>query len=199
MAKLFNTFTRAVVHQIGRDTGRVVSNSLYGDKHAIPIRRVGSSGREESFYLVEKGDSKIEMTVEEYRAMKEADGWKSKYLYLGNSIGMQILGWILKIILFIVCCFLPIIGAIIPLWMAISKFRKKNIIMFKEELMTVYVPDRRYSSGQRYAGHTMEKIEIKVPANKREKRILNIYGFIYLLFFVLISVLHTYILITEWR
>lgn len=39
---LMKGFARSLVNQVGRDTGKVVSNSLYGDAHSTPIRRIGS-------------------------------------------------------------------------------------------------------------------------------------------------------------
>ena len=180
--RLYKAFTRSIVSQVGRDTGRLISNSLYGDKHAIPIRRVGASGKEETFYLVGESENQIEISADEYRKMREEDGWKVQYLSLGDSIGAQIWGWFLKSILFTICLFLSVffIGIIPPLWMAIAKFRRRNVTMFKYELVPHYVQDRRYKAGVRYAGQVEQKNEIKVPANKRDKHILNVYGAIYL-------------------
>lgn len=41
MGRFFNSFKG----QLGRDTGRLVSNFVYGDKHAAPYRRVESARR----------------------------------------------------------------------------------------------------------------------------------------------------------
>lgn len=40
-----NAFAGAMVRQIGRDSGRVVSNSLFGDRHASVYRRAGSQAQ----------------------------------------------------------------------------------------------------------------------------------------------------------
>ncbi|MCH8534646.1 MAG: hypothetical protein LAT51_06215 [Flavobacteriaceae bacterium] len=37
------SFTKAVVRQVGRDLGKVVSNKVFGDRHSTPYRRVGSN------------------------------------------------------------------------------------------------------------------------------------------------------------
>ena len=37
-----NTFTNAIIREIGRNFGKTVSNSLLGDTHSTPYRRVGS-------------------------------------------------------------------------------------------------------------------------------------------------------------
>ncbi|MGM0634747.1 MAG: hypothetical protein ACQESK_01680 [Bacteroidota bacterium] len=36
------TFTKAVIRQVGRDLGKVISNSVFKDRHSTPYRRVGS-------------------------------------------------------------------------------------------------------------------------------------------------------------
>ncbi len=37
------SFTKAVVRQVGRDLGKVVSNQVFGDRHSTPYRRVGNN------------------------------------------------------------------------------------------------------------------------------------------------------------
>ena len=37
------TFTNAIIREIGRNYGKAISNSLLGNKHANPVRLVGSS------------------------------------------------------------------------------------------------------------------------------------------------------------
>ena len=161
---------------------------MYGDKHATPIRRVGQSGREELYFIVDDNESKIEYTSDEYRSIKEADGWKAEYSFFESKI----IGFIIKVILFSICFFLPIIGLIPPLWMAIAKLRKKNITIFKYESMPVYVPDERYKNGTRFEGYAMQKNQIVMPVKQKDKRALRVYGLIYLFVFILIFVMYAY-------
>ena len=39
---LFGKFISSMIHQVGRDTGKVISNAVYKDAHATPVRRVYS-------------------------------------------------------------------------------------------------------------------------------------------------------------
>ena len=39
---LLEKFISSAVRQVGRDTGKVISNSLYGDAHSTPVRHVRS-------------------------------------------------------------------------------------------------------------------------------------------------------------
>lgn len=41
-------FVNSVIRQLGRDTGKVLSNSVYGDAHSTPIRMTGKSGSAQS-------------------------------------------------------------------------------------------------------------------------------------------------------
>ncbi len=43
ISNLTKDFIRSAVRQVGRDSGRVISNTVYKDKHAIPIRHVGNN------------------------------------------------------------------------------------------------------------------------------------------------------------
>ena len=177
MAKLLNTFTRAMVSQVGRDTGKLVSNSLYGDKHATPIRHVGQSGKEQLFFLVNEQGAQVELSVDEYRANKESEGWKPQYSYIGHSVLSQIIGLVLKIIICLILFFVPIIGIIPPLWMAINKLNKKNITMYRNNFTPMH-----------HGGYSMQKVQTTMPVNQKDKRVLRLFAFVYFgIFFVFLS------------
>jgi len=77
MNKLLNTFTNAIVREIGRNIGKAASNKLLGDAHSTPYRRVG-----------EKTSSK--QSVSKSRGVTDdgSGGRKS-----GNAISRGILGY----------------------------------------------------------------------------------------------------------
>ncbi len=52
--------------------------------------------------------------------------------------------------------------------------------MYKHEEETIQC----YKGGYRHVGYGMRKNEIKIPANKRDRKIFTIYGFIYLAIFI---------------
>ena len=187
MANLFKVFTRAMVSQVARDTGKVISNSVYGDKHATPVRHVGKQYNNDVHFTIDHNQPATLLSHDEYRNIKTNEGWKPQYLYLGDSFGKQIGGWILKLFLFIFCAIIPLLGLIPPLWMAIAKFNKKNITMFKYESTPSYV-------GSNFVGYSMQKNVINMPANRKDKRLLNIYGMIYLGVFILNTCLLGYVI-----
>ena len=43
--QLFQGFVKSAVNQVGRDGGKVISNQVYSDSHATPIRGVRSGSR----------------------------------------------------------------------------------------------------------------------------------------------------------
>lgn len=53
MGRFFNSFKG----QLGRDTGRLVSNFIYGDKHAAPYRRVEQTSRRRKKAAVTEADT----------------------------------------------------------------------------------------------------------------------------------------------
>ncbi len=48
--KLGKTFVRSMVREVGRNYGKAMSNSLLGDKHSTPYRRVGSEANSAGSY-----------------------------------------------------------------------------------------------------------------------------------------------------
>lgn len=50
-------FIRSAVNQVGRDTGKVISNKIYGDSHSTPIRNVAIS--ESGTYFDEENENTI--------------------------------------------------------------------------------------------------------------------------------------------
>jgi hypothetical protein len=46
---LIDTFTRSVVREVGRNVGKGISNDLFGDWHATPIRGASSASRKQGW------------------------------------------------------------------------------------------------------------------------------------------------------
>ena len=42
-------FIRSAVNQVGRDGGKVISNSIYGNAHSTPIRGIGKNTHNQFF------------------------------------------------------------------------------------------------------------------------------------------------------
>ncbi len=52
-------FIRSAVNQVGRDSGRVVSNAMYGDAHAVPVRNAGGGGGGVPYIEIAEGTNKV--------------------------------------------------------------------------------------------------------------------------------------------
>ena len=169
-------FINSMVSQIGRDTGKVITNSVYGDAHATPIRRVGSE------VFRNNGDP---ITYEEALNVIKTEGYE-KDLKLLHPIWF----FLLTILLFFLPVFVPQAILVIS---GILKLFRKDTVFFKKERVAKYVPDRRYRSGARLAGYSDERIELKMPASNDDKKKYRIRGFIYIMIGLAILAFHTYI------
>ena len=78
-----STFANAVIRQIGRDLGKVVSNQIFKDSHSTPYRRVGTSTQQHykadktefekviTFKLSYKPNTLIEKLIGSYVSLKK--------------------------------------------------------------------------------------------------------------------------------
>lgn len=163
-------FIRSAVNQVGRDGGRVISNSIYGDAHATPIRGVARTQNNQYF---DETTREI-ISPEELRVKAEEEGFKASICRYGVTI---------KVIWYIIAIcfswsFIPGFALFIK---GIQKLLQKHIYMRKKITVANYVRDRRYKTGSRLNGYSEENIEIKVPANGDERKNILITGCIYLL------------------
>lgn len=174
LPNLAKGFIRSAVNQVGRDGGKVISNSIYGNAHAIPIR--GIAINQENKYFDENSSEII--TPEELRCRAEAEGFKTTVFKYKTSI---------KIIWYIISLFFCwlIFPSIILLIIGIKKIFQKHTYMRKEIMTAKYVSDRRCKTGNRLNGYSEETIEIKVPSNNVEKVSSIKAGFIYIILAIL--------------
>ncbi len=68
--KLGKTFVRSMVREVGRNYGKAMSNTLLGDKHSTPYRRVGSGAAQAGGYSpgasAKKRMSKLEKHIKDF-------------------------------------------------------------------------------------------------------------------------------------
>lgn len=174
LENLAKGFVRSAVNQVGRDTGKVVSNKIYGDAHATPIRNVSRSGN--SFYY---DNTKEEISEEELKKMLKDEGYKPQYINHG------LLYHILSLVgLFIWAFFLseiPVAYIAITILIAGDKFIEiPNVSFAKKESVPIYSRDRRYKRGYRIDGYTKETVKYKMPATANQKKINIVLSFVYL-------------------
>ena len=65
-------FIRSAVNQVGRDGGKVISNSIYGNAHSTPIRGIGKNTHNQFF---DESTNEV-ISPEELRLRAEAEGFK---------------------------------------------------------------------------------------------------------------------------
>ncbi len=142
IVKLAKGFVRSAVNQIGRDGGKVISNKIYKNSHATPIRVAVSSNNRKSSY-----STSSKYSINNREDLKKA-GYKvvllqsNAFLYFFLAIGGGIL---------------PIVGPLYWFYLSFRNFFKRHTRFYHIIQKTVYVRDRRYKTGQRPNGYANVK------------------------------------------
>ncbi|MFV0545694.1 MAG: hypothetical protein ACK5ND_05775 [Bacteroides sp.] len=163
-------FVRSAVNQVGRDGGKVISNSIYGNAHATPIRGVNMNQKKQ--YINETTEEII--TPEELRKRGELEGMCVKIHKYPLATKIT---WFVSALLFS-WTFIPEIVLFIK---GIQKFVQRHVYMEKRVTIANYTTDKRYKSGQRLQGYSSDTIRLKVPILPHEKVILIRTGVFYIL------------------
>lgn len=174
LSELGKGFVRSAVNQVGRDGGRVISNSLYGDAHAIPIRGVCQS--KSNIYFDDTTNEIV--SPEELRNRAKQEGFKTSVCKLKTSTKVV---WYIISLIFSFTLFPSVILFIF----GIKKITQKSAYMRKKVTIAQFTSDKRYKTGQRLNGYEEQEIEIKVPCTPLEKGSLIKIG----LFYILLSVM----------
>lgn len=155
LTSLGKSFVRSAVNQVGRDGGKVISNRVYGDKHATPIRGVSNHGTVKLEGRVISNDF-------------SAEPWFSNqwWFYILMPLSISFGFWFLWIFF---------------LWRGIELITRKNTIIKIPYNEPIYVNDRRYSSGTRIDGYrtNYNKIKVESPPEHRKRHMIK--GVIYLI------------------
>ena len=161
--KLARGFVQSAVNQVGRDSGRVISNRVYCDAHATPIRRVDSSATSSVSGSLASKDGVVEVSQDEVRRSCIEGGYKLKLsrTSVGQVVGVALLG---AIPLFISPALFAL-AAIRRIWY----FFSDDAIYAKRAMLARRVPDRRYSLGYRVEGYEMGWDEVKIPPTLIER------------------------------
>lgn len=192
LTNLGKGFIRSAVNQVGRDTGKVISNSIYGDAHATPIRNVSKTDK--GIYVDNINGEPI--NPEELRNRAWQEGWKPVYSLL-SSYGMN-LSTIIAMSTYLVIGIVfypytikyPILPILIFLFGICNIFRKT--VEWKRKANIPYqVSDRRYRGGYRIE-HRQRNESVYLPCNDSDKKKLLFYGAIYIVvaiaFYIIASV-----------
>lgn len=157
-------FIRSAVNQVGRDSGRVISNKIYGNAHSTPINGVTCS---DGIFYNESNNTQI--SEKEFSSMLRMEGLKIQYFTTHP---------LLKTFFFLMGIFATtmikelsnIYYAIIPsailviLGICKAMVAKHQMTVYSTKPTPTYTKDNRYSTGKRLAGYTLAKIEsITIP------------------------------------
>ena len=178
LQELGKGFVRSAVNQVGRDTGKLISNSIYGDAHATPIRNVGQSTSGTYFDTV----TNQQLTTEQILEYANTDGWQPEYSALtwSHRICLMLVAIIVGAILFPYSVVIPVVPIYI-IYLGIRHLNKKQTTYTKHVEVPTYKSDRRCKGGVRFDGMTTEKVSIALNSTDEDKRIHNRLGISYIL------------------
>ncbi len=159
-------FIRSAVNQVGRDSGKVVSNAIYGDRHATPVRGVGSSGPSSAADPLDglKPDEDGVVTV----ARPDLEVSTSRmclYALLGFAFNF--------------------IGAAFLLYNGIKRLTRKNVTVKRFMLKDVYTPDETKEQG-RFDGRQAYIQKDQAPKTEHDVYVDNHVGSIYVILGIII-------------
>lgn len=133
---------RSAVNQVGRDTGKVVSNQLYGDAHSVPHRSVGGSGQPE-FVGTNEHEVRIERCEPPSGVLIFFHVFIAFLFNLFGAIALLIYGY--------------------SRWQ--SRYRVKGWRVYS---VPTYHRDGRYRDGMRYTGDVLRRERIMLDADEWE-------------------------------
>lgn len=151
-------FVRSAVNQVGRDGGRVVSNSIYNGKNYVPVSQVSPIKDQQQHNSMDEtpGVNSIQFG----QSVPENAIVVDKPFSTGKIIG-----------LFLISFFFSVLGAIGVLIYGVSKYLDTSSKIQWYESIPQYAQDRRYKTGVRYLGMANVKRELRVPADPYTKTI----------------------------
>lgn len=172
MAKnILKSMLYSFANQVARDGGKAVSNSVYGDAHSTPIRRVGPQSNDlgQTAYA----NDTVEVTAEEVRQSCQENGYKFKIARtsIGQVVGVALLGIIPMFISSLAFAF----AAIRRIWY----FFADDAIYAKKALVARKVPDKRCKLGYRIEGYTKGYDTIAIPPTIKERSAHLLVSFLY--------------------
>lgn len=161
--QLAKGFVRSAVNQVGRDGGRVISNKVYGNRHAAPIRMTGGDvGTMEAPPLPDGYMIRDDLYKNGYKEeLMSSRFWTYFFMIIGSFL-------------------LPIIRTIYWIITSVKYFRKQETTFFRYDSVPVMKADRRYKTGVRVDGYQQVKAYAPntVPAIQSERNVYLLKGFL---------------------
>lgn len=172
--KLGKSFIRSAVNQVGRDGGRVVSNKVYGDSHAIKIKSVNNEP-------VPTPSS--EVTIHEGQNLGTLEGkyFEDRKPLIENGFKVSYFKFGLWLLLMPLSALIPFIGPLIMLLGSILIIVSLGKTSMKAKYQSaVYKADKRYKDGTRFVGYETKKVTVLTNAKPFEV-IISVVELIYTL------------------
>ncbi|MCF8245269.1 MAG: hypothetical protein K9J37_12675 [Saprospiraceae bacterium] len=172
LQKLANGFVKSAVNQVGRDSGRVISNKIYGDTHATRVQVVESKevfaptalAELYQYDLVAKDGSVIHFSDES----QLTEGW------IRSNFQPQVYesSFWANVFAFIGGAFLPILGPMYWLIKSVSSFFRSKVVYTGIRIAPNLIIDKRFKEGFRQDGIRKEEITFFLPIEKEERQFL---------------------------
>lgn len=159
LSQLAKGFVRSTVNQVGRDTGRVISNQIYGNAHSTPIKGVTYTN---GIFYDESNNTQI--SENEFSSRLRTEGLKIQY-FITHPL-LKTFYFLLGIFATIMIKeFSNIYYALIPpailavLGICKAMVARYQMTVYYTKPTPTYTKDGRYSTGRRFTGHTLARIE----------------------------------------
>lgn len=174
-------FVRSAVNQVGRDGGKVISNAIYGDAHATPIRRVGQSTSGTYFDT----ETSQPLTPQQMLAYATTDGWQPEYSAYKWSHRLTLMFWAILVGcipgIFPICLVIPLVPIYIIYRSWLHLFRNDKTTYFKMVEVHKWKADRRYKGSIRPDGTELMKATLPLTSTDEDKAIHRRLGISYII------------------
>lgn len=197
LQELGKGFIRSAVNQVGRDGGKVISNKIYGDAHATPIRRVGQSTSGTYFDT----ETNQQLTPQQILQYATTDGWTPRHSSYTWAHRITLMALAIFIGSFPMIFPFSLVLPIVPLYLiyrGIKKIRQRHTTYFKLISRPTFKADKRYKGCIRATGeYETQELTIQLTSNEDDKRIQRRLGLAYILC-AIIMYISAYYIGTSW-
>ena len=197
LSQLAKGFIRSTVNQVGRDTGRVISNQIYGNAHSTPVKGVTYT---DGVYYDESNETTL--SEQEFSSRLRMEGLKIQYFATHPLLKTFyfVLGLFITIMIIeFTNIYYGLIPSAVLVVVGICKgmAAKYQMTVFYTRTMPTYTQDRRCSTGRRVSGQTLGRIETTIMPTKSFKIKSWVICAIYILFAIMLFIAANHILTLE--
>lgn len=193
LTNLAKGFVRSAVNQVGRDTGKIISNQIYVDAHSTPFRSI----RNDKGIFYDKSNNIVPET--EFTHMLYENGYKYKYFTTGfiSKLFIWVMGALLSIFIWYTWGkYFAVIPSVILFILAviIILFESKQMNVVTKKEMPVFQTDQRYKDNRRMTGYTIGEATQTMDATPQYTKKRRIIGAAYLILsiYMYLSTMYVY-------